>query len=183
MFWILDAPDVFPIAHMRIDGNGYVDTGELGGQADWQPILDNAYVRPKGASPVELSLVPAYQPCSDDNRTHGPPLAFPSCAPPQRTPGELTVGTADSNQRPTKSVSIIRMGVLAGSPSTPADEADIRLYGTVNDVRLASDLSDYTGALEAAYPSGSPTGAAHRGRPPQPSGHHLLVPDPVRGDR
>ena len=119
------------------------------GGPDWQPIPINGYVRPKGASPVEFSLVPAYQPCTAPNRTHGPPLAFDSCAPPQRTQGQLTVGTADSNQRPTKSVSIIRMGVLAGSPSTPADEADIRLYGTVNDVRLASDLSDYTGNLEA----------------------------------
>jgi hypothetical protein len=98
---------------------------------------------------VEASLVPAYQPCTAPNRTHGPPLAFPSCYPAQRTPGQLTIGTADSNGKPTKSVSIVRIGVLPGAPSTPADEADLRLWGTVNDVRLASDLSDYTGNLEA----------------------------------
>jgi hypothetical protein len=39
--------------------------------------------------------------------------------------------------------------VVPGIPSTPADEADVRLHGIVNDVRVASDLSDYTGALEA----------------------------------
>jgi hypothetical protein len=116
---------------------------------DWQPIPVNGYPRPKGTNPLELSLVPAYQPCVAPNRTHGPPLAFPSCAPPQRAPGQLTVGTADSNQRPTKSVSIVRMRALPGIPSTTADEADIKLSGTVNDVRLASDLSDYTGNLEA----------------------------------
>jgi Tol biopolymer transport system component len=116
---------------------------------DWQPIPINAYPRPKGASPLQVSLVPAYQPCTAPNRTHGPPLAFPSCAPPQRTPGQLTIGTADSNGKPTKSVSIVQIGVRPGNPSTPADEADLRLFGTVNDVRVASDLSDYTGQLEA----------------------------------
>jgi dipeptidyl aminopeptidase/acylaminoacyl peptidase len=116
---------------------------------DWQSIPINGYPRPKGTYPLELSLVPAYEPCTAPNRTHGPPLAFPSCAPPQRSPGQLTVGTADSNQRPTKSVSIVRLRALPGIPSTPADEADIALSGTVNDVRLASDLSDYTGTLEA----------------------------------
>ena len=120
-----------------------------GEEPDWQPLPINAYPRPKGTFPLELSLVPAYQECTAANRTHGPPLAFPSCAPPQRAPGQLTVGTADSNQRPTKSVSIIRMRALPGIPSTTTDEADIALSGTVNDVRLASDLSDYTGTLEA----------------------------------
>ncbi len=104
---------------------------------DWQPIPINAYPRPKGASPMQTSLVPAYQPCTSPNRTHGPPLAFPSCGPPQRTPGQLTIGTADSNGRPTKSVSIIQIGVRPGIASTPADEADLVLFGTINDVRLA----------------------------------------------
>jgi hypothetical protein len=116
---------------------------------DWQPIPINAYPRPKGASPMQTSLVPAYQACTSPNRTHGPPLAFPSCAPPQRTPGQLTIGTADSNGRPTKSVSIIQIGVRPGIASTPADEADLHMFGTINDVRLASDLADYTGTLEA----------------------------------
>jgi hypothetical protein len=134
------------------DGSNMVPLSEgdaSEGGANWQPIPINGYPRPKGTYPLELSLVPAYQPCTAPNRTHGPPLAFPSCAPPQRSPGQLTVGTADSNQRPTKSVSIIRLRALPGIPSTPADEADIALSGTVNDVRLASDLSDYTGTLEA----------------------------------
>ena len=137
------------------DGNGQTNITNTPSiyefSPDWQPIPINGYPRPKGTYPLELSLVPAYQPCTNAtaNRTHGPPLAFPSCAPPQRAPGQLTVGTADSNQRPTKSVSIIRLRTMVGIPQTPADEADISLSGTVNDVRLASDLSDYTGNLEA----------------------------------
>ena len=45
--------------------------------------------RPVGASPARMSLVPAYAPCAAPNRTHGPPLAFPSCNPP---PPDLGAG-------------------------------------------------------------------------------------------
>ena len=38
--------------------------------------------RPVGASPLRASMVPAYNACAAPNRTHGPPLAFPSCNPP-----------------------------------------------------------------------------------------------------
>ena len=60
---------------------------------DWQPIPINAYPRPKGATPVHASLVPAYEPCASPNRQHGPPLAFASCNPPAQTSDELTVGS------------------------------------------------------------------------------------------
>jgi TolB protein len=116
---------------------------------NWQPIPVNGYPRPKAATPLQIALVPAYEQCTAPNRTHGPPLAFPSCAPPVRAPGQLTVGTPDANGRPPKSASEVVLRAVAGVPSTPADEADIRLSGSVNDVRLASDLSDYTGSLEA----------------------------------
>ena len=55
------------------------------------------YPRPEGASPLRVSLVPAYQECTAPDRTHGPPLAFPSCASPQQESSELTVGTPDAN--------------------------------------------------------------------------------------
>jgi hypothetical protein len=116
---------------------------------DWQPIPINAYPRPKGASPVDVPLVPAYDACTTPNRTHGPPLGFGSCAPPVRSSGALTIGTADSNGSPTTSNSRVKIGALPGDPQTPADEADLRLSGSVNDVRVASDLSLYKGSLEA----------------------------------
>jgi hypothetical protein len=120
---------------------------------DWQPLPPiNAYPRPKGASPMDVPLVPAYNRCRGgpfSTTIHGPPLDYASC-PPTRTSTTLTLGTADSNGAPTKSVSRVSIGVLVGNPSTPADEADLRLFGTVNDVRLGSDLSDYTGELEAS---------------------------------
>ena len=47
--------------------------------------------RPKGATPLYASLVPAYNACGTPNRTHGPPLAFPSCNPPVQTSTAVTV--------------------------------------------------------------------------------------------
>ena len=48
--------------------------------------------RPKGATPFRVSIVPAYNQCAAPNRTHGPPLAFPSCNPPVQSSSSLTIG-------------------------------------------------------------------------------------------
>ena len=40
--------------------------------------------------------------------------------------------------------------MIAGNPATPADEADVAFTVSITDVRLKSDLSDYTGELELA---------------------------------
>ena len=40
------------------------------------------HLRPAGATPLRIALVPAAQECTTPNRQHGPPLAFSSCAPP-----------------------------------------------------------------------------------------------------
>jgi hypothetical protein len=117
----------------------------------WQPIPINAYPRPAGAYPMRVSLVPAYEPCSSPNRTHGPPLGFGSCNPPSQEPGQLTVGTPDSNGQGAKSVGHLRVITLTGNPATPADEADVRVLANITDVRMRSDLSDYTGDLEARF--------------------------------
>ena len=50
-------------------------------------------------APMRSPLVPAYNPCSGaPNRTHGPPLAFPSCNPPVAVFRALTVGTPDAER-------------------------------------------------------------------------------------
>ena len=102
-------------------------------QPDWQPApppAQPAHVRPKGAGPIRVSLVPAYLPCEAPDRTHGPPLAFPSCGSPQPESPFLTVGTADSNGAPTKSIGFVRLSVFAGDPSTFEDEADVAWRST-----------------------------------------------------
>ena len=122
-----------------------INTGQV------RRVVSN-YARPRGATPLRASLVPAYQQCSSPNRTHGPGLAFGSCNPPVQRSAHLTVGTSDANTFPAGSVGVARFVVEPGDPGTPADEADVTLRVEVTDVRRSSDLADYTGQLQTSAP-------------------------------
>jgi hypothetical protein len=111
--------------------------------------VDVGYPRPKAASPIRVSLVPAFNPCDAPNRAHGPPLALGSCAPPIQASSFLTVGTADANGAATQSVASLVFAALLGNPATPADEADVKLTASATDVRLKAGLGDYAGELQA----------------------------------
>ncbi len=130
--------------------------GRHSSTGSWQVILaarvDGTYPRPKGATPIKVSLVPAYEPCTTPNREHGPPLAFGSCSPPALASHHLTVGTAESNGQPTKSEGTVRLVALPGAPDTPADEADVVVALSITDVRRRADLADYTGGVRATIP-------------------------------
>ena len=117
-------------------------------------LNDPAYVRPKGATPVRASLVPAFAACAagSANRTHGPPLAYAACNPPAQVPGQLTVGTPDANAQPASFSGFVRLTALVGDPSTGADEADVSITVSATDVRRRTTLADYTGELEARLP-------------------------------
>lgn len=104
-----------------------------------------AYPRPKGATPLRLSLVPAYKQCRGPNSSHQGPLAFPSCSPPELASNYLTIGTPTVNNKAANFVGSVRIDALPGNPSTPADEADNRFTVSMSDIRNNSDLSDYTG--------------------------------------
>ncbi len=108
----------------------------------------SVYARPKGATPVRVSLVPAYAPCTAPNSQHGGPLAFGSCKPPRPSSPYLTVGTPDANGQAADSTGSVRLAVALGDPSTPADEADVRIAAGISDVRRKPDLGDYTGELD-----------------------------------
>ena len=70
------------------DGTGATNltaaTGVQGEPTSWLAIPQNAYARPRGATPTRVSLVTAYNQCTSPDRTHGPPLAFQSCSSPSR---------------------------------------------------------------------------------------------------
>jgi hypothetical protein len=104
--------------------------------------------RPKGASPLRVPLVHAYTSCLGPNRQHGPPLSFGSCHPPEPVSDQLTIGTADSNGQPAKSVGSVRFSVVVGNPSTQQSEADVRVAASMTDVRRGSNLADYTGEVQ-----------------------------------
>ena len=108
--------------------------------------------RPKGATPLRVALVPAYSACASPNRTHGPPLAFPSCNSPAQSSPNLTVGTPDANGAAANSSGFVLLDVLPG---------DFRISASLTDVRCAAALSscgaanttggaDYVGELRAS---------------------------------
>jgi hypothetical protein len=135
---------------MNQDGTGAFLIATNGFEPDWQPVSPAGYARPKGATPLRAALVVAYKPCTTANDSHGAPLAFGSCAPPQQTSEQLTVGTADSNGGDANSVGSVRYDVFscpACAPPTP--NADVRIQVSVTDVRNKADLSDYKGELRA----------------------------------
>ena len=108
------------------------------------------YARPRGATPMLVPLVIAYRDCTSANRTHGAPLAYPSCSPPIPESDWLRVGTPDSNGLPVKSIGSVLLRAVVGDPSTTANEADVRLDLSVTDVRNRSDLTDYAGQLQVS---------------------------------
>lgn len=108
------------------------------------------YPRPRGATPFQMPLVIAYRDCTSANRTHGAPLAYPSCSPPVPASDWLRVGTPDANGLGVKSIGSVLLTTVVGNPSTTANEADVRLYLSVTDVRNKSDLSDYSGQLKVS---------------------------------
>ena len=109
------------------------------------------FPRPKGATPTRASLVPAYNACPQvsANRTHGPSLVFPSCNPPVRNSGVLTIGTPDANTfvAAANSIGFVQFSVVNGDPNNSIDDADVSLSVSISDVRNNPSGTDYTGSV------------------------------------
>ena len=86
--------------------------------------------RPKGATPLRVSIAVAYKACASPNRQHGAPLATLSCNPPVQASSFLTVGTGDAwpGTQP-KSISSVRLDVKTSSPE------DVKIVSNISDVR------------------------------------------------
>jgi TolB protein len=146
---------------MNRDGSGRTQLTNSGNDfdPDWQPIP--GYPRPQAAARLRVPLVPLYFPCNPSvaNRTHSGGLEAASCNPPARPSNNLTLGTPDANGEQAKSSGFVRMTVACNPPapnpsppcSDPGDQTDLRLELLVSDVRNKSDLSDYTGELQARF--------------------------------
>jgi hypothetical protein len=111
---------------------------------------DPGYARPKGATPLRASLVPAFKTCTSPNRTHGGTgaIAKPSCNPPVQVSDFLTVGSPDANAAGANAVGSVTYIALTGNSATVADEADVKINTSVTDVRNKAGLADYTGQLQ-----------------------------------
>ena len=144
--------DLFTI---NVDGTGrtnITNTPNLDEESpDWQP-LDTGYARPKGATPVNVRFVPAYDQCSGASppgSTHGPPLAVPSCQPPRQSSLYLTMGTGDSNGKASQFLGGLSVKQICNPAcSNPGDQADVKLDAQLTDVRNVPDLTDYLGELQ-----------------------------------
>jgi TolB protein len=150
-----DAVNGYDIFVMNPDGTGQVDVTNRpteDTQPDWQPNPVKGFPRPKSATPTRISLTPAYKPCTSSNRTHGPPLAFSSCSPPEQTSEFLTVGSPDANGKIAQSKGFVRYGWVGEIPIDPnnGNQADVTIDFSLTDVRNKSDLSDYIGELSAS---------------------------------
>lgn len=136
------------------DGTGETNITNTPGISElfpaWQPDPLPGYVRPKSATPLRVPLVPAFEPCESPNRTHGPPLAFGSCAPPDERGGFMTFGAAPPGRSPQASGNV-RLRVIPGQPGS-ADEADVSISVHLTDVRRGFDLADGPGSLDFPLP-------------------------------
>jgi hypothetical protein len=117
---------------------------------NWQPI-PGPYARPKGASPMRLPLVPAYEPCTSPNRTHGAPLSYGSCAPPDPYFSTAFIGIGDGNPAPAKSIGAVVLKAIVGA-SGPPDDSDVAYQVSITNVMNTSDRSDYSGELRLELP-------------------------------
>jgi hypothetical protein len=105
--------------------------------------------RPKGATPLYVSLVNAYNTCAAPNRVHAAPLNFGSCNPPTRASSVLTSGSPDANGFAANLVGSVKLAVQTGDPNTVADEADVSVDVNITDVRNNPSGTDYTGKVLA----------------------------------
>jgi hypothetical protein len=142
------------------NNSGAPKTDVMGIAQAWYVPISPGFPRPKGATPLRASLVPAYNQCTSPNRVHGPP-DFPgngsnpdgSCNPPTQTSSQLTVGTPDSVGGGTANfVGFVKVDAIPGNTATPADVADARYTISLADVRQnTTGTPDYSGNLQAQF--------------------------------
>ena len=121
-------------------------------------LASAGHVRPKSASTIKVAMVPAFQACSTPNRTHGPPLAVASCAPPVQTSSAITIGEPSNNGAAANSEGWVKLAVKAGIPGG-VEDSDVLITASGTDIRCrpgatacgstnAAAGADYTGELE-----------------------------------
>ena len=124
------------------------------------PVREPSYPRPLGASPLRVSLVPAFQACETDNALarHGSPLDFAACADPTPTSSTVRVGP--------RSLGFSRMVVCPANTAAafcnPGSGAlglpDVRLTGSIRDVKCAPSLPAGQSACQAPGVDYNPNG-------------------------
>jgi penicillin amidase len=145
--WCWDSVRFRPVGAVTVRTIHWIDRPTFQQAVEIPGHRPRGFVRPRGATPFSVPLVPAYKACTAPNRTHGAPLSFGSCSAPALRSDYLTFGTPDANGRGVNSIGSVRFNVQVGNPVTPVDEADVLVTASLTDVRSQGSLSDYTGQL------------------------------------
>jgi hypothetical protein len=147
-------------AFLAGDGPSAVTIGQFNGDARPDVAVANevsndvsiflgvadGYARPKGASPMNFRLVPAFVECTSPNGSHGPPLNSSSCSPPVESSSYLTLNAPDRGMpfnTPANSTGVVSMSVFCTDSATPpcsaaaGDQIDVKIESTITDVRCA----------------------------------------------
>jgi hypothetical protein len=111
----------------------------------FDPRRFTGYVRPKGATPLLTSLVPAFNECTAPDRRHGGGLSSDSCSSPSQGSSYLTFGTPDANGKPANSSGFARLDVC---PVPGCAAGNVKIEALLSDVRNRTDLTDYGGELQ-----------------------------------
>jgi subtilisin len=111
---------------------GYLAWSAAGTQAD--------YDRPVGASPLRVSLVPAFKACQAGtvNSSHGQPLDFASCNPPQRGSSTASLGPGSIGFA---LMTVCNTGTTVSECSQAGlVEPDMKLAANLRDVRCVGSV-------------------------------------------
>jgi hypothetical protein len=142
------------------------------------------HVRPKGATPLRVSLVPAQQQCTTPNGAHDPPLDhLRSCLPPAQTASAATVGTPDANSFPAQSEGFVHITVINVATAAEDDRVEVE----ITDVReIGAPANDYNPnplgpdmTLVAQIPA--PPATTPRGDDLRLTDHRNIGPGPAGG--
>jgi Tol biopolymer transport system component len=147
----LRSEDIYLLSATRASFPALFDQASVGAHdesPDWQSI-DRSYARPKGATPLFVSLVPAYKQCSSPNTTHRGSISSPSCYAPTPESSYLTVGTPDFNGQGANSIGSVLFRVHPAAPedtTIAVSYTDVRCLGTGGGC-AGGALADYTADL------------------------------------
>jgi hypothetical protein len=113
------------------------------------------HLRPQGATPFRVPLVPAYLKCATPNTISGVPLAVAACQPPSYSSNYLQIGTPDVNLAPAQSIGYFRVAAITGDASFQFNLKDVRCRpATVPSVCTPTnsiDGEDYVGEVQATF--------------------------------
>jgi hypothetical protein len=111
------------------------------------------YESPVGASPIRVSLVPAFNACTSANGTHGAPLNFPSCNPASPASSTARFGPKSNGFA---ELQVCNTGSSVTQCSAPGVvKPDVRLFANLRDVRCAGSVPSSCSAGADYNPNGS----------------------------